>query len=212
MDSIMVKLTGPAQSIMASGSLADALTFARNNKTAYVKKHAKPTNPRSPTQVSTRAMVAFLAENWKRLSAADMATWFEEATRRKIANYHAFMAANTVRWRTTRFPSKQDPATENPPGPAGTGFVMYPTYRTANMRIIKPTGEIPWGIAIFRAQQSGFQWERSNMVGIKLQDIDADVWWYDRDLQPGQYWYRIFGFSASGHRSAYSTYRTVVIT
>jgi len=208
----MVRTKGPMQSLKASGSLADVLTFAQTNRTPYAKKHTAPANPRSPTQVSARAMVAFLAENWKHLSSADMAAWFDRASERKIANYHAYMAANTVRWRTTRFPSKQDPATENPPGPDAPGFVMYPTYRTANMRIIKPTGEIPWGIAIFRAMQPGFQWSRDNMVSIKLQDVDADVWWYDRDLEPGTYYYRIFGFSASGKQSGYGTYRSVTIT
>lgn len=212
MESNMVRTKGPAQSLKASGKLANALVFAQTNRTPYVKKHAAPANPRSPTQVSARAMVAFLAENWKGLSAADMATWFDRATERKIANYHAYMAANAVRWRTTRWPSKQDPATETPPGPNAPGFVMYPTFRTANMRIVKPTGEIPWGITIFRSTTPGFTWSRNNMVSVKLQDVDADVWWYDRDLQPGTYYYRIFGFSASGHRSGYGTIRSVTIT
>lgn len=208
----MVKLKGPMHSTTASGKLAKALIFFNNKDTAYARKYAPPLNPKSPTQTSTRAMVAFLAQHWKNLTAAQMATWFSRATETRIANYHAYMAANTVRWRTTRYPSKQDPATETPPGPNATGYSMWPTYRTANMRIIKPTGEIPWGIAIFRSMTPGFPTDRPHLVGMKLQDVDADVWWYDRDLLPGTYYYRIFGFNASGHRSAYSSYRSVTIT
>jgi len=211
MESNMVKTKGPAHSLKASGKLADALVFAQTNRTPYVKKHAAPANPRSPTQVSSRAMVAFLAQQWKNLSPADMATWFDRATQRKIANYHAYMAANAVRWRTTRWPSKQDPATETPPAPTFANMVMYPTFRTANMRVIKPAGAIPWGLTVHRSTSSGFSWQRSNMIHVILQDVDADVWWYDRDLLPGTYYYRIKAFNASGLEAGQSTQRAVTI-
>lgn len=211
METNMVKTKGPIQSLTASGSLADVLTFAHTNRTPYAKKHAAPTNPRSPTQVSARAMVAFLAENWKRLSSANMATWFDRATQRKIANYHAYVGANTARWMNTRFPSKQDPATETPPPPTWANMTVFPTYRTANMRVNAPTGPIPWGLTVHRSMSSGFSWTRSNMIDVILQDVDDVVWWHDRDMQPGTYYYRIIAFNPSGLNANPSPQRSVTI-
>ena len=57
----MVKLTGPAIAQGAAGQLAGELIFSDWKGRAYLKKHRKPKQPRTPPQLAMCAMLRFLS-------------------------------------------------------------------------------------------------------------------------------------------------------
>lgn len=208
----MVKLKGPSVSAAASGAVADALVFSKTRKTAYLKKHSKPKNPQTPSQVSMRAMIAFLAQNWRNLSASDQNTWANAATPRHIAPYHAFVAANSKRWRNFLRPSKQDPATETFPRPASPGFLL-----TVNLQLVTlqawprdPT-EI-WGYSVHRSLATPFTHAYDNTVSFILQVGIGNSYGTDGPLDPGTYYYKVAPFGPTGIWGWWSATRTAVIT
>lgn len=208
----MVKLTGPMHSTTALGTVAKTLIFSQSKNTNYMKTHAAPKNPKTDLQVSVRALVKFLSENWKTLSLAQQQSWFLKATSKNIHLYHAYIGANQSRWTTFRAPSKQDPATETLPAPANPLITAFPSGSTAVLRIWSPTGAMPWGLFIHRGTITNFPRLRENVIGILLQDIAADVYYYDKNLTPGTYYYRAIPFTETGLKGPNSAQRTVVIT
>lgn len=108
----MVKLTGPAASIGAGGSLAKLLTFSSSKGTKYLKRHAKPKQPRTPGQVSIRAAMTFLSAHWKLVPQLPGNTWTPAAVERQISPFNAYISANCLRHRNAQGMSIAWPPTE----------------------------------------------------------------------------------------------------
>ncbi len=197
-----MKLKGPGNSIDASGSLADILTFCKGQKTKYAKKHAAPSNPKTGPQTSVRAMIAFLSKNWKTLSTADVETWRPVADALHVAPYHAFIAENAQRWKTFRFPSKAYPATETIVVPA----VIFQTAHDgkAHIRIERASGAgaLPWGYLTYRSPVAFGAGTWDQCVNVMLRDPAATTLWNDTPLPPGHYYYRTSSFTDTGFVSS----------
>lgn len=63
----MARLTGPLFSLAASGTIADALTFASWKGIQYVRTRVIPANPDSTAQHAIRHIFTNLSELWKRM-------------------------------------------------------------------------------------------------------------------------------------------------
>jgi len=85
-------------SIEASGSLGNAMTFAKTKGTAYAKKHSTPANPRSGAQTGVRAGMKFITQLWAQLSDAEKASFGDLAELYNTSPYHAFLHLNSQRW------------------------------------------------------------------------------------------------------------------
>ncbi len=109
----MVKLKGPGFGIAASGSLGDAITYSTSKGRAYVKKKPNPKQPRTGAQLSMRAMMKFLSQQWQNLNANQQTTWANAYPDPQLNNYNAFLRHNLERWRRKASPSKAYPATES---------------------------------------------------------------------------------------------------
>ncbi|MBA7689385.1 hypothetical protein ES703_97891 [subsurface metagenome] len=208
----MVKLTGPGLSIDASGSLADVLTFSNVKGHAYLKKHARPTQPRTPKQLSIRAMMSFLSAQWNLLTTPEQATWWAIVPGRAPTPYHAFISANMARWRTFRAPSKEYPATEAGGLPAT--FNSNVSAGVASLRIkIRTTGSpSPWSSFIFRNTSSMPAQTWDKLVGSIPWKSIAYHAYLDTPLAPGTYYYRLSTCTATGVWRHGLAQRTAIVT
>jgi len=60
----MVRVTGPCYSISASGTIADAITYASWKGVAYAREWFTPQNPKSAAQIVVRAVLAMAVVEW----------------------------------------------------------------------------------------------------------------------------------------------------
>lgn len=71
----MARLTAPLFSLGASGTIADALTFASWKGVDYVRTRVIPANPNTANQQEVRGVFSTLSEMWKRMPAIARAPW-----------------------------------------------------------------------------------------------------------------------------------------
>lgn len=106
----MVKLKGPSLSLDATGSVGDAVTFAKWKGRNYLRRKPTPADPQSDLQIALRAMFAFLSGQWDNLTTAQKATWEAAALNTNSSPFNSYLSANQARWRRYNAPSKALPA------------------------------------------------------------------------------------------------------
>jgi hypothetical protein len=108
----MVKLSGPLNSLAASGTINKSLTFQQQQGRQIARLARKPRNPKTGKQRARRAMLLFLAQQWPLLTAEQQDTWQQPAAHQEISRYNAYLGYNLRRWTNHRPPSKTWPASE----------------------------------------------------------------------------------------------------
>jgi hypothetical protein len=208
----MVKLTGPGLSTDASGSIADVVTFSRTKHRNYLKKHAGPKQPRTPPQLSIRALIAFLSSEWQLLTSTHQATWKQLVPKVAPTPYHSYISINMQRWRSWKPPSKSYPATETGIIPSSIHHSATGGFGLVELTMNNPTTPYPWGYLIFRDTVSmpAQRWDR--LVHAIRRDPAATTTHRDTPLDPGTYYYRFSGFSDNGIWRHAATERTAVVT
>lgn len=194
----MVKVSAPAMSLDASGSLAKALVFSKWKGRNYVRQLVTPSNPKSGPQIGVRSMFKFLAQIWNGLSVVDKATWETLADQAVVSPFNAFMKANQSRWRNFEAPGKIDPITE-----AGVAGVYGNEAATGGVRQIDVEIEVTtlndaWAVAIFRDTASLFSTAFSNCIAVIPTESAAVFHHIDTPLDPGTYYYNFRGISDDG--------------
>lgn len=119
----MVKLTAPMLSLAASGTIADAITFASWKGRPYARERVIPANPRSGAQVGRRAMFTMLTQAWNGdyMNDTRRATWQDLADQLVASPFNGFMSHNMALWHNFLSPTLSTP----PEGAeAGSALVM----------------------------------------------------------------------------------------
>ena len=98
----MARTTGPLFSMDASGTVAGAIVFSRWRGRNYVRRHAIPSNPRTPLQTGIRAAFRFLTQWWKSFGDAELGEWNAIGDVTRVTGLNAFVAANVKRLREGR--------------------------------------------------------------------------------------------------------------
>lgn len=198
----MVKVQAPALSLEASGSIAGAMVFSRWKGRPYVRSLVIPANPRSAGQVSMRAMLKFVSQQWNGLSAPDKATWEDRAAAGNYSPFNAYVSYNQFRWRDFLAPTMAFPE-----GTAMTPPVLGAGSAVAGVRSITVTQPITtandgWGVAFFRNPTGVFTstWDKMRHVGAIVGT--ADVIFVDSPLDPGTYYYEMRSITEDGQLSA----------
>lgn len=194
----MVRLTGPMFSLTAAGKFGRAIVFAATRGVAYARMLVQPANPRSASQVSTRAMMRFLAQQWEPLTPTQKETWEAPAAIAGYSPFNSFVSRNMLRWNIYDTPSG-----EYPINPAGPLYDAPPTFVTVGqqelyLRIQRPFGDQPWGWLVHRSLTRGFTPSPSTVVVVLHPTVDPTLY-TDRPLPAGvQQFYRIEGFKIDG--------------
>jgi hypothetical protein len=193
----MVKLAGPMMSLEASGTIANAITFAKWKGRPYARQRVIPTNPKSVKQVSVRAMMTFLTQYWASQTAPNKATWDVAAKAAAISTFNAYVAANCSRWGHFLGPSKADPATEVGTAPAAPTTTITNQVKELSLSIVDGADVPDWGWMIFRSTVTGFTPSISNLVAV-IPRVGTPTVFVDTNLTTAvPYYYRIKGFMAT---------------
>lgn len=195
----MATVKGPLFSMDASGQLAGSVVFSKWKGRNYVRRHAVPANPKSALQVGTRAMMAFLSQEWDGLPALSAASWAPPAEALSISPFNRFVGYNMDRWTLFKPPTLFYPLpAPDTPGTIANGAV------TAEVLSIKVEFEVTvaadnWGAAIFRKVGSAPGESRGECVHIMNADTAQVYTWVDVNVDVGSdYYYDVTPMSEWG--------------
>lgn len=208
----MVKLTGPATAQQASGSLGEALIFSHTKRGAYLKRHKKPKQPRTPAQVAMRAMMGFLSSQWANLSPGDQATWTALAQQDDISEFNAYQAYNCDRWRRFLAPSMTYPAPLGGSFSAAGGLTATPFPAMVRLAITITIPRNAWAYPIYRIPTAGTAKNWNYLVGFQIALAAGLAVFDDRPLAIGTYHYRWGEFLTTGNMWSGDLYRTATVT
>ena len=194
----MVKLLGPACSLNAAGSIADSVVFSSWKGRTYIRKHVKPSNPKSAAQTGFRAAFSYLSKQWQNLSAANQATYDALAAELNVSPFNAYLSFNQSRWRRFAAPSKETPATEigTLPVAVNTSATWIQSQVEFKWQVI--AAQDAWGIAIFRDTATPVVTAPSNLVHIALAGAPGFHTWLDDPPAVTTYYYNSRFFTDDG--------------
>jgi len=208
----MVKLTGPAASMAAAGSLADLLTFSSSKGKRYLKRKSKPKQPRTKPQVSIRAAMGFLSPQWKVPIQTIRDSWIPSAAATQISPFNAYVSANCLRHRNMQGLHLAYPASE-------LGFIASPVSFTVtgHVRRVHFLLDITnlnqnWGLYIHWVSGNSIQptWEDTlHIIPTYSNGIHEWDW---RDVPAGTYWFTDSRTTYTGKFERVNRWRSVVVT
>ena len=202
----MVKLKGPGLSAAASGSIGDAITFSSAKGRAYVKNKPTPAQPRSSGQVSMRAMMTFLVQQWKNLTSNQQVTWADAYPDPELNNYNAYIRHNLKRWRSVRAPSKAYPAAEAARHPNAINLTATGAGRhvTLDMQASTPPFD-NWLLLLFHSKTATPGGEFDKLIHCELAEDTDHHYWTHSPLTPGTHYYRIVSATDDGNPTGFAT-------
>jgi hypothetical protein len=194
----MVKVSAPALSLDASGSIAGAMTFSKWKGRNYVRSLVIPANPKSAPQIGVRAMFRFLSQGWAALGSTPKASWEDYGDQLIASPFNAYMSRNQFRWRQFKAPGQTDPVDET-----GTDAVIGAAAATGGVRSISlsipiTTANDGWGVLIFRSPTGTFSTAFDNLIGAVVIAGAATLTWVDSPLDAGTYYYDFRAFTTAG--------------
>ncbi len=195
----MARVNGPIMSMDASGSLGGVIVFSKWKGRAYVRTLVRPANPKSGGQVSMRASLKFLSQNWADISAAEKATWEPLADAGVFSPFNAFTKTNLKRNADFLAPSQAYPPLMAETPSAIDTFTATPGVRTITVAINDDAANDPsWGFLLFRNLTTGFTPGFDNLHAIILADGVNLVSFVDQALVPDTYYYDVKPFTQDG--------------
>lgn len=208
----MVKLKGPLGSAEASGSLGRTAIFSSWKGRAYAKAHAVPTNPNTAPQISVRAMLAFLSQQWAAFTAPNKATWNEIAAQKNIPPYNAFLSDNLDRWKMFHAPSKAHPAAETGTQPESDGLSTIGGVGHIHFSAEWIALNNAWGLIIFHVAFPAQPTSRDNALHIlPLTKLSGQIWTWSTNVI-GTHYFNYRSFTTAGKLSAALGYTSTVVT
>jgi hypothetical protein len=194
----MVKTRGPLLSTSATGSIKAPLTFSTWKGRPYVSARGARNTGKTPAQIATRAMLAFLASQWKLLDPAIQASWPAATSADPTAAYNHYFAANLSRWRAFKPPSQACPATEQLSSQTYSLALSSNKPRAIRLTLNAWQPVDVWAYLILRYNAAGQTRDWQHLVRlVPAAGPNQKIWW-DRNLQPGIYWYYVQLISTSG--------------
>ncbi len=209
----MVKVQGPAFSMGASGKLGGAIVFSKWKGRPYVRELVKPANPRSGGQVSMRAMIKFLSQDWSGLGSSEKATWAAPAAAKVVSNFNAYVSSGAKRNRSFLAPSQSYPVVPGVAVDLMDTFTAVAGVReiTVTLNSVAPVN-VAWGYMLFWSLSSGFTPAFSNLLTVVPANGITDVTFVHGPLDPDTYYYDCKPFGPEGFIGALDGEINAVVT
>lgn len=205
----MVKVKAPFGGISASGTLGGAFTFASTKGIQYARAHAIPSNPRTPLQQATRAMMAFLGSRWSGMTAQQQDSWDAATAGAGSSDYNAFVKAGMKRFTQFAAPLIQSDQA------AGTVPVMGALTATAGVGQISLSQAITtpngiWGMIVTLSPDTGYTPARDTTVKV-LPGTVSPITGVITGLAAGSYFVRCAGFNIGGTMSTFVAQSAAIV-
>jgi len=206
----MARTTGPLFSQAASGTVGNLITHSNWKGHSYVKLKSKPANPNTPTQISVRAMMAWLNSQWSGfpIDAASRATWEDLAADAGITTLNAYLRHNLQAWSAATPPTQRNPRdpTDALPTITPIGIAVAPNPKFLDYSWITGALNEGWGYMIWRNLGADFTPTRDNLVAIVPLGPAGTNHFLDGPLAPGVWHYRFRRLTKKGRTPAGSTH------
>lgn len=195
----MATVKGPLFSLGASGTVAGAIVFSTWKGRPYVRQHAVPANPKSQSQLSIRAMLAFLSQAWVNLEDAAQADWATRAAVNNVSPFNAYVSYNMTRWGLNSPPSKLDPATELGTEQAIDAQTITPGIRSIALGWDVTVVNDGWGVCIYSDDETMPSQNRNILVGVmRCEDVQTYEFLHTGLTVGVERFYRIQPFTDEG--------------
>ena len=194
----MPRVTGPAFSLDAHGTLARTLTWAHWRRRLYAKKRGLPKQPRPPAQASRRALFRLVTTQWPALPDANKATWHPLALTANVSPIAAYTGHNLIRWFQFHAPGQTHPVTET--GDLPTFSFVGCEGGPRHIKLAFWTAQLNdgWGFAVHRNLTDSFPTTPENAVGFAPLITTGLHYYTDRPPAPGTYYYTARAFTNDG--------------
>jgi len=196
----MVKTRGPLQSLSASGSIGDAVTYSNWKGRHYTKTKSLPKDPRTDQQTAGRFMMGWLSKQWNQLTADQQATWGLQPGKTRIPEYNHFLEVNLKRLTANLAPTQAWPATEAGTPPTWLAPTL-PGNGIVHALLCLPFFTVPadaWGLAIYLSTDAACLPINTNLAALQR----LTVAWFGlvtiTPLAPMKYYYRARAFTNDG--------------
>jgi hypothetical protein len=208
----MVKLTAPLMSMEASGTIAKTAVFSKWKGRAYARAHVTPHNPKSSSQTGIRAMFRFLSQAWATILTATQNEWIQLAETLNVSPFNAYMRANVSRWRNFGAPAQDPDAAQDDTSATLSTWTATAGVRQIDLAIHLTTAANNWGVAIFRADTTGFSPAWSNCIAVIPLTTTDTTHFIDTPLPADTYYYKHRLFTAAGKWSTASAEVTATVS
>jgi len=208
----MVRVSAPALSLDASGSIAGSMTYSKWKGRNYVRSLVIPANPKSGPQVGVRSMFRFLTQEWNGLDAAPQATWKDRADAQAISPFNAYVQYNQFRWRNFLAPTQDFPEVETPFSGTLGALTAVEGIRSVTVTQAVTAAGNGWGMAFFRSPTGTFTTAFSNLKRVVKFNGTEDIVFIDTPLDPGTYYYNARSISDDGDLGAEGTECDATVT
>jgi hypothetical protein len=190
----MVKVNAPMMSLEASGSLAGAIVFSSWKGRPYVRELVRPSNPKSVLQVAVRAMMKFLAQSWKTMTAPEKATWAALAKGASVSEFNAEVGFNMKNWRQHLAPAASSTALRTGTMSTITSFVATGGFHQAVLVLTVGTLADGWGAIIHQTLTDVAPTDLTTVIGVIKAESAAAFSFTNTNLTAGTYyyWYHLF--------------------
>jgi len=178
-------------SLAARGSFGKLLTYSETKRRPYVRSHTIPRNPRSRAQISIRAMLTFLSQQWSELTEANKATFDAAAAAAAVAPYHVYCGQNQARNRRFLAPQQTYQPTVTGESPSFDewdvqGFTDWTRLQMSD----DEEPELAWAYLIYMSHINPFTPTWDQLVGVVEAHGFTTTWVEFHDLPPNAYVYR----------------------
>jgi len=185
-------------SVDASGKFGGSMVFSKWKGRNYVRQLVVPENPGDPKQLGVRAMMRFLATQWKLKALPKWTGWTAAATAKSISTFNAYVSENLARWQLFKTPTEVYPAAETAYTDTVATQGTVGNVGFATIEVTPTSGTALWGIAIFRDPATITVPSWANCVMIVAGNGASKVTYVDSPLAAGTYHYRTALFSLTG--------------
>lgn len=194
----MAKVQGPLFSLGASGKLGGAIVYAIWKGRAYVRELVKPANPKSDKQLSVRAMMKWLSQEWAGIGGTAQDSWEDLADADVVSPFNAYIKKNLRRWRNFLGVGQDSTPDAGDTGPVHGAAAAVGGVRMATVTMAMTTLNDAWGLAIFRKTAGAVTPAFDNLVAIRPYDGTNDVVFVDTPLDPETYHYDFYSITKDG--------------
>jgi len=208
----MVRVTGPLASLDSSGTLANALTYITSHDSHAVKRHGKPSNPRTAKQTAIRSLMTWLTTSWNTLTPVQQTSWVTCRTNSTTSLYHSYLGHNQLRWQTGHAPTQIYPTSETSPLAGTYGYNCNPHGDVSLHRIRNRSPLFSVAYLIFRHTQPFATPLMSYLVGVCPVTTTEFAWWSDRPPNAPIYYYRYRSLNYDGAVGSLSVQKVFIPT
>jgi len=194
----MARVQGPLFSLGASGALGGAIVFAIWKGRAYVRELVRPANPKSDKQLSVRAMMKWLSQQWATNGSTAQDSWEDLADADVVSTFNAYIKKNLRRWRNFQGVGQDATPDAGDTGPVNAAATATRGVRMATVTMGVTTLNDAWGLAIFRKTGSAVTPAFDNLVAVVPYDATNDVVFVDTPLEPATYHYDFYSITKDG--------------